>query len=228
MILDKVNYPEDLKCLKDEEKITLATEIREKIIDTVSETGGHLASNLGIVELTIAIHSIFNTPIDFTTEWSILGTYNLMIIFSFLLKKLLTYNKSEKKVIILIISFFIIYFGYLWTIDYINVTKNDGEEITYKPLETYTIPVEVTKLGKECFSNCKVAKFQLWSNSNTHIGIFHLIFLRSGTLCYNRHRIIKRVVGVCYTCSLSHIKGKTICNIKISTLLTGSGITVLA
>ena len=64
MILDKVNYPEDLKCLKDEEKITLATEIREKIIDTVSETGGHLASNLGIVELTIAIHSIFNTPID--------------------------------------------------------------------------------------------------------------------------------------------------------------------
>ena len=64
MILDKVNYPEDLKCLKDDEKVILAEEIREKIIDTVSETGGHLASNLGIVELTIAIHSIFNTPID--------------------------------------------------------------------------------------------------------------------------------------------------------------------
>lgn len=69
---------------------------------------------------------IFNTPIDFVTEWSILGTYNLMIIFSFLLKKLLTYNKSPIKVIILVVSFFIIYFSYLWTIDYINVTKNDG------------------------------------------------------------------------------------------------------
>lgn len=69
---------------------------------------------------------IFNTPGDFTTERSILGTYNLMIIFSFLLKKLLAYNKSQKKVILLIISFFIIYFGYLWTIDYINVTKNNG------------------------------------------------------------------------------------------------------
>ena len=64
MILDKVNYPEDLKCLRTEEKIELAKEIREMIIDTVSETGGHLASNLGIVELTIAMHSVFNTPID--------------------------------------------------------------------------------------------------------------------------------------------------------------------
>ena len=64
MILDKVNYPEDLKSLRTEEKIELAKEIREMIIDTVSETGGHLASNLGIVELTIAMHSVFNTPID--------------------------------------------------------------------------------------------------------------------------------------------------------------------
>ena len=64
MIIDKVNYPEDLKSLKIEEKITLAEEIREKIVDTVSETGGHLASNLGVVELTLVIHSIFNTPID--------------------------------------------------------------------------------------------------------------------------------------------------------------------
>lgn len=64
MILEKVNYPEDLKCLKLEEKEKLAEEIREKIVDTVSETGGHLASNLGVVELTIALHSVFNTPID--------------------------------------------------------------------------------------------------------------------------------------------------------------------
>ncbi len=64
MILEKVNYPEDLKSLKIEDKKILAEEIREKIIDTVSNTGGHLASNLGVVELTIALHSIFNTPID--------------------------------------------------------------------------------------------------------------------------------------------------------------------
>lgn len=64
MILEKVNYPEDLKCLKLKDKEKLAEEIRQKIIDTVSETGGHLASNLGVVELTIALHSVFNTPID--------------------------------------------------------------------------------------------------------------------------------------------------------------------
>ena len=64
MILEKINYPEDLKPLKIKEKETLASEIREKILDTVSETGGHLASNLGIVELTIALHSVFNTPLD--------------------------------------------------------------------------------------------------------------------------------------------------------------------
>lgn len=64
MILDRVNYPEDLKKLNIEEKKVLAKEIREKIIGTVSSTGGHLASNLGVVELTMAIHSIFNAPDD--------------------------------------------------------------------------------------------------------------------------------------------------------------------
>lgn len=64
MILEKVDYPEDLKPLRIEEKEILAQEIRKKIINTVSETGGHLASNLGVVELTIALHSVFNTPLD--------------------------------------------------------------------------------------------------------------------------------------------------------------------
>ena len=64
MIIEKVNYPEDLKKLNIDEKKELSKEIREKILDVVSKTGGHLASNLGVVELTIAIHSIFNTPID--------------------------------------------------------------------------------------------------------------------------------------------------------------------
>ncbi len=63
-ILDKVNTPEDLRKLTLEEKEKLAEELRKFILETVSKTGGHLASNLGIVELTIALHSIFNTPKD--------------------------------------------------------------------------------------------------------------------------------------------------------------------
>ena len=63
-ILDKVNKPKDLKKLNYKEKDKLAEELREKVIKTVSENGGHLASNLGVVELTIALHSVFNTPED--------------------------------------------------------------------------------------------------------------------------------------------------------------------
>lgn len=63
-ILDKVNNPEDLRKLNIKEKEQLATEIRKKVINTVSVTGGHLASNLGVTELTIALHSVFNTPKD--------------------------------------------------------------------------------------------------------------------------------------------------------------------
>ena len=63
-ILNNVNYPEDLRKLNIKEKEVLAKELREKIISLVSKTGGHLASNLGVVELTIALHSVFNTPMD--------------------------------------------------------------------------------------------------------------------------------------------------------------------
>ena len=63
-VIDRVNSTEDLKKLNIEEKKVLANDIRELIINTVSKTGGHLASNLGVVELTIAIHSIFDTPTD--------------------------------------------------------------------------------------------------------------------------------------------------------------------
>lgn len=63
-ILNQVDTPEDLKKLNITEKQELAKELRELVIDTVSKTGGHLASNLGVVELTIALHSIFNTPQD--------------------------------------------------------------------------------------------------------------------------------------------------------------------
>lgn len=63
-MLEKINYPEDLRRLNWQEKKILAQELREKIVNTVSDTGGHLASNLGVVELTMALHTIFNTPLD--------------------------------------------------------------------------------------------------------------------------------------------------------------------
>jgi 1-deoxy-D-xylulose-5-phosphate synthase len=63
-ILDKVNYPEDLKNLNPDELHTLASDIREYILDVISKTGGHLAAGLGTVELSIALHYVFNTPVD--------------------------------------------------------------------------------------------------------------------------------------------------------------------
>ena len=64
MILDKVNNTQDLRALPQEELATLAGEVRQEIIDVVSKTGGHLASSLGVVELTIALHYAFDTPHD--------------------------------------------------------------------------------------------------------------------------------------------------------------------
>lgn len=63
-MLEKINSSKDLKKLNIGEKNKLAKEIREYIIEVVSENGGHLASNLGVVELTIALHSVFNMPKD--------------------------------------------------------------------------------------------------------------------------------------------------------------------
>ncbi|MDR0314868.1 MAG: 1-deoxy-D-xylulose-5-phosphate synthase [Oscillospiraceae bacterium] len=63
-ILKKVKSPDDLKKLKDYELTILADEIRKVLIDTVSENGGHLSPNLGVVELTIAMHKVFNSPKD--------------------------------------------------------------------------------------------------------------------------------------------------------------------
>lgn len=82
--------------------------------------------------------AIFSTPIGFTMWYSIIGTYILMIIFSFLLKKFLISNKSEKSIVILIISFFILYFGYLWTIDFINVKKNGANPDIFVVSSTVT------------------------------------------------------------------------------------------
>ena len=64
MVLDKIQGPNDVKELKEQELPILADEIRQFIIDKVSDNGGHLASNLGVVELTIALHRCLNFPQD--------------------------------------------------------------------------------------------------------------------------------------------------------------------
>lgn len=63
-LLDNINNPSDLRKLSQSQLPALAAEIREEIISTVSRTGGHLASSLGAVELTIAVHYVFDTPSD--------------------------------------------------------------------------------------------------------------------------------------------------------------------
>jgi len=63
-LLDKINYPKDLRKLKKENLKQVAKELREELIDAVSVTGGHLGAGLGVVELTIALHYVFDTPRD--------------------------------------------------------------------------------------------------------------------------------------------------------------------
>jgi len=63
-MLESVKSPRDIKNLKPKELVQLASEIRRKIIETVAETGGHLAPSLGVVELTIALHYVFDAPKD--------------------------------------------------------------------------------------------------------------------------------------------------------------------
>ncbi|HCK04025.1 MAG TPA: 1-deoxy-D-xylulose-5-phosphate synthase, partial [Methylophilaceae bacterium] len=63
-LIDNINYPTDIKNLSRKDLKILSGEIRELIIKSVSITGGHLSSNLGVVELTIALHYVFNAPMD--------------------------------------------------------------------------------------------------------------------------------------------------------------------
>ena len=62
--LKNINFPSDIKKLSTLELQTLADEVREELISAVSETGGHLGAGLGVVELTVALHYIFDTPND--------------------------------------------------------------------------------------------------------------------------------------------------------------------
>lgn len=64
MLLDQVNEPRDIKQMTCDELATLAEEIRQFLIEKLSVTGGHLAPNLGVVELTLALHYIYDSPRD--------------------------------------------------------------------------------------------------------------------------------------------------------------------
>ena len=63
-LLDRINGPQDLHGLTDEELQSLAQEVREHIIDTVGEIGGHFGANLGTCEIAVALHSVLNSPRD--------------------------------------------------------------------------------------------------------------------------------------------------------------------
>lgn len=63
-LLDSIHAPADVRALQEEELPKLCQEVRNFLIDSVSRTGGHLASNLGVVELTVALHRVFSLPDD--------------------------------------------------------------------------------------------------------------------------------------------------------------------
>ena len=62
--LDKIDYPSDLRKFDKKYLRQISDELRTELIDVVSETGGHLGAGLGVVELTVALHYVFNTPRD--------------------------------------------------------------------------------------------------------------------------------------------------------------------
>jgi len=64
ILLDQINYPADLRKLKQSQLKQASDELRKELVNVVSETGGHLGAGLGVVELTVAIHYVFNTPKD--------------------------------------------------------------------------------------------------------------------------------------------------------------------
>ena len=63
-LLSKINSPDDLRKLNKNQLEQISTELRQYIVDIVSEKGGHFGASLGVVELTVALHYVFNTPVD--------------------------------------------------------------------------------------------------------------------------------------------------------------------
>ena len=64
MLIEKINSPADVKKLSAKELTALAEELRGRLIDVISKNGGHLSSNLGVVELTVSLHFVFDSPDD--------------------------------------------------------------------------------------------------------------------------------------------------------------------
>ena len=62
--LDKINFPSDIRKLSENDLQNVSDEVRKEMISAVSETGGHLGAGLGVVELTVALHYVFDTPND--------------------------------------------------------------------------------------------------------------------------------------------------------------------
>ena len=69
-LLEKLESPNDLKRLSKKELLFLCDEVREEILRVVATNGGHLSSNLGVVELTVSLHRVFSTPFD-TIIWDV-------------------------------------------------------------------------------------------------------------------------------------------------------------
>ena len=63
-LIKQINFPSDLRKFKKENLKQISDELRDELIDVVSETGGHLGAGLGVVELTVALHYVFDTPKD--------------------------------------------------------------------------------------------------------------------------------------------------------------------
>ena len=63
-LIKQINFPADLRKFKKDDLKQISEELRDELIDIVSETGGHLGAGLGVVELTVAIHYVFDTPND--------------------------------------------------------------------------------------------------------------------------------------------------------------------
>ena len=63
-ILPKIKSPADIRKLSEDELLQLSNEVRSFTIETITEIGGHLAPTLGVIELTVALHKVFNTPKD--------------------------------------------------------------------------------------------------------------------------------------------------------------------
>ena len=78
-LLDKINSPADIKNYSRDEIDQLCAEIRERLIETVAQNGGHLASNLGVVELTVAMHRVFDSPHDLMISLCLTSDINAIL-----------------------------------------------------------------------------------------------------------------------------------------------------